>query len=287
MNERTSGPERNRRRWTRLRRIEGWLELPMVVLGLAWLLILVLELTRGVRPWLQTAATVIWIIFIVEFLMRLVLAPRKLGYLKSNWLTAIALAVPALRIFRVLRVLQVFRAARGLRLFRVITGINRGMRALGGTLGRRGFGYVVVLTTVVILVGGAGMYAFENLPGGRGLNSYGEAVWWTAMIMTTLGSQYWPQTAEGQILCFLLAVYALGVFGYITATLASFFIGQDVGTEEEQPAGEPPMRELRREISALRRELRAQERAGRSRPAGGGTGGTADEAPPGDAEQAA
>ncbi len=29
-----------------------------------------------------------------------------------------------------------------------------------------------------------------------------------------LGSEYWPQTVEGRVLCLLLAFYAFGVFGY-------------------------------------------------------------------------
>lgn len=58
--------------------------------------------------------------------------------------------------------------------------------------------------------------AFEDqVPGG--LKSYGVALWWTAM----------PQTAEGRVLCFLLSLYGFGVFGYVTAVLASFFIGRD------------------------------------------------------------
>lgn len=38
------------------------------------------------------------------------------------------------------------------------------------------------------------------LPRG-GIDSYGTALWWTAMILTTMGSDYWPKTAEGRILC--------------------------------------------------------------------------------------
>lgn len=33
------------------------------------------------------------------------------------------------------------------------------------------------------------------------------------MLLTTMGSEYWPQTAEGRILCLLLSVYAFAVFG--------------------------------------------------------------------------
>ncbi len=99
-------------------------------------------------------------------------------------------------------------------------------------MGRRGFGYVVALTIVVRLTGAAEMFTFENqFPNGGGLNSYGTALWWTAMVMTTTGSEYWPKTPEGRLLCFLRALYAFTVFGYVTATLASFFINQDAESD--------------------------------------------------------
>jgi voltage-gated potassium channel len=204
---------------------------------------------------LEAIGLVIWVLFIVEFAIEFVLAPRKLVYIRTNWLTALSLVLPALRVFRMLRLFRVLRAARGLRLIRLVTSLNRGMRALGASLGRRGFGYVLALTIVVTISGAAGMYAFENnVPGG--LTSYSEALWWTAMIMTTMGSAYWPGTAEGRVLCLLLALYAFGVFGYVTATLATFFIGRDAEAAEGEIAGAAALRALREEIAELRADLK-------------------------------
>ena len=240
-----------------LTRLEGWLETPMLVLGIVWLALFVVEMTRGLTPLLETAGLVIWIIFIIDFALRFILAPDKTDYLKSNWLTAVALLVPALRVFRIFRVLRVLRAARaarGLRLVRLVTSLNRGMKALGGALGRRGFGYVIGLSLIVTLAGAAGMYAFEK-DAPDGFRSYGEALWWTAMLLTSLGSAYWPQTAEGRVLCFLLALYGFAVFGYVTATLATFFVERDAGSEETEIAGAKSIDELKTEIAALRGEI--------------------------------
>lgn len=199
----------------------------MATLGLVWLALLVVELVWGLSPLLQALGTAIWIAFLLDFAFRLVLAPRKLAFLTHNWLAAISLFVPALRFLRFARLARLLRATRtvrGLRLLRVVSAANRGMRALGASMGRRGFGYVAALSVVVTLAGAAGMYAFErDLPGGGGIENFGDAVWWTAMIMTTLGSDYWPQSAEGRVLCVLLALYAFAVFGYVTASLATFF----------------------------------------------------------------
>lgn len=76
------------------------------------------------------------------------------------------------------------------------------------------------------------------------------------MIMTTMGSEYWPQTPEGRFLCLMLAIYAFAVFGYVTATLASFFVNQDAQADGEL-AGANALEALRREIAALRADMHA------------------------------
>ena len=215
----------------------------MVALGFAWLALLVVELTRGLSPFLERAGTAIWAVFVADFALRFAIAPGKGRYLRANGLTALSLAVPAVR------------ALRGLRLVKVVASVNRGMRALAASMGHRGFGYAVALTALVTLAGAAGMYAFENRPGG--LEGFGEAVWWTAMIMTTLGSAYWPETPEGRVLCVLLALYGFAIFGYVTATLATYFVGRDAEDERAEVAGTKALRELKAEVAALRAELRA------------------------------
>ena len=246
-----------------LQRLEDWLETPMVVLAFVWLALLVGELIWGESLAFENLGTIIWAVFIFDFAVELILAPRKLAYLRGNWLTVLSLLVPALRIFRIFRVVRLSRLARvgrGLRLFRVVSSLNRGMKALRASLERRGFGYVITLTILVVFAGAAGMYAFENGISG-GLNSYGEALWWTAMIMTTMGSQYWPQTFEGQVLCFFLALYAFAVFGYVTATLATFFVGRDAEDSEAELAGDRELVALREEVRALRNDIRALSRS--------------------------
>lgn len=95
--------------------LQDWLETPMLVLGFVWLAVFVYELIWGEGAAINTANTVIWVVFIGDFALRFALAPDKSDYLKSNWLTVIALVVPALRVFRIFRVVRVLRAASTLR----------------------------------------------------------------------------------------------------------------------------------------------------------------------------
>jgi voltage-gated potassium channel len=243
-----------------LAELQSWLEVPMLVLAFVWLALFVAEVLWGLTPFLEAVGTAVWALFLLDFVVGLMLAPYKLQFLRQNWLSALALAAPALRIFRLarfVRVARLARASRGLRLLRVFSSLNRGMKALGASMRRRGFGYVVLLTLIVTLVGAAGMYAFENTgPAGPRLASYGEALWWTAMIMTTLGSDYWPHTGAGRVLCVFLSLYSLAVLGYITAALSTYFIGRDAEDDRAEIAGARRLEALQQEIAALRVELR-------------------------------
>jgi voltage-gated potassium channel len=237
----------------------------MAILGLVWLGIFVIEMTVGLNPLLTGLSTTIWVLFIADFFVRLMLAPSRPIYLRRNWLTALSLVVPALRIGRLFvaaRALRAARAARGLRLVRAVTSLNRGMGALGTAMRRRGVAYVFLLTVAVTLAGAAGMYALEprSTHGGAGFSSFGDALWWTGMIVTTMGSAYWPLTTEGRILAFLLSLFAIGVFGYITATLASFFVDRDAAAPSAALADAAELRAIRREVAALRKSLDAGER---------------------------
>jgi voltage-gated potassium channel len=201
----------------------------------------------------------IWGIFIIESLLRFFLAPRKLKFLKKNVITIIALLVPALRIFRIfqaMRVLRLARTVRSIRLFRVLSSLNRGFKSMRRTFSRKGFGYVASFTVLVTFVGAAAMMVFES--GNAGFNNYGDSLWWTAMMMTTSGSGYWPESMEGRILAFLLALYAFTVFGYVTATIASFFIEREADDEESEIAGAKALREIQRDLREIREEIRAK-----------------------------
>src|SRR4028119_1712493 len=95
-----------------LEQLEDWLETPMLVLGFVWLALLVVEFIWGLSRLLEMLGTLIWIIFILDFSVKFILAPHKLTYLKRNWLTALALLLPALRVFRIVRVARLLRAVR-------------------------------------------------------------------------------------------------------------------------------------------------------------------------------
>ncbi|HYD19230.1 MAG TPA: ion transporter [Patescibacteria group bacterium] len=242
----------------------------MIVLAFVWIGLMIADFLGRLGPSLAILNYVIWGLFLLDFAVKLIIAPQKGRFLRQNWITLVSLLLPA---FRVLRIFQALRAFRALSLLRMLTSVNRGMSALVVAMGKRGVGYVVALTIIVLFSGAAGMFFFEN-PGqlreqgfdsvaaaGGGLHSYGDALWWTSMLMTTIGSQYWPVTGAGRGLCFIVSLYSLGVFGYITATLASFFVDSAAQTPT---ASKNNIDDLKNEIAALRREMKGSKLKRRS-----------------------
>lgn len=234
-----------RERETLLEHVQRALDSVMVLLSVAWIALLVLELVTGALPRsLEVAVWVIWGLFVLDFLLEFTIAPSKVRYLRTNWLTVVSLALPALRVIRVIAALRVLRAARVVRsvgLLRILTSVNRGLASLRATAARRGLGYLLAATVLVMVVGAAGMASFES-PGAlaaegivdaQPLGDYGDALWWTAFAMTT-GATHQPATGEGRLLGWLLSLYGLGIFGYLTATLASHFVGRE--REGESPS---------------------------------------------------
>lgn len=238
----TSDHERavHEERQSLLEQIDSALDGPMILLSAGWIGLLVVEFVGdGLPPSLEVAVWVIWGIFVLDFLLEFAVAPIKSRYLRTHWLTVLSLVLPAFRIIRIASAFRVFRAARvvrGVGMLRLVTSINRGLASLRATAARRGVGYLVAATALVMVVGSAGMAFFESPtslaaqgvanPDPSSIRDYGEAFWWTAYAMTT-GAPTAPATGEGKVLGWLLSLFGLAVFGYLTATLASHFIARD------------------------------------------------------------
>ena len=56
-------------------------------------------------------------------------------------------------------------------------------------------------------------------------------------------------------MCFLLAVYAFAVFGYVTATIATFFIDRDAERPDAALAGERSIATLEARLDKLEQML--------------------------------
>ena len=232
----------------------------LTALGLLTAILLIVEFVADLTPrqavWVERAQLAIWAIFAIEFAVQFVLAPRKLRFLRGHWLAALAVVLPFLRVFRALRAA---RALRSLRLVRLLGGTNRAMGTLREMLRGRQFGYLVALTLLVFALGTAGIVVFERDQTEATIRTLGDAVWWAACVITTINNEKYAVSPEGRVLAVLLRVYAVAIFGLLTANIASYVVGR---RQEEQAAAlsrgpDEATLALREEVRQLRADLRA------------------------------
>ena len=264
-NKPTAGHDAARRaavrkeRFELLGQIQAILEPAMVALGLLFLVLLLIDYTvTGMsarnQAHLDAALQVIWGIFVLDFAARFIVAPAKGLFLRQNWFAALSLAVPFLRPFRILRAARMLRS---LSLVRLLGGINRGMRVLRQVTRGRQFAYVAALTLLVVLGGAAGTLYFDQGIENAPIQTFGDALWWSAAMVTTINNEKYAVSTEARIIAILVRVFAVSVFGFVTASIASYLIG----TQETAARISAEQASLRDEISALRQEL-AQVRSG-------------------------
>lgn len=230
----------------------------MTVLAFIWIALVVVSIVDPM-PAVKQGLAFIWYVFIGDFCLRALVAPDKRNFLKHNWLGTISLLLPALRAFQIfsfLTTMPLFAISTHGTLLLILSSINRSMSALGKLMRRRGTGYVVTLTFIVIVASAAGVLSYEKpVHAANGIHNIWQALYWAAMMVTTIGSDYWPQTAGGKLLTVCLSLYGVAILSYIAAALASFFVGHDARDKEGDIASSDDIRELRHEICRLRSQI--------------------------------
>ena len=235
------------------------LERPMLFLSSVWFLVIITELVNGMSPVLESLGTILWALFVLYFGLRLAIVPNRVVFLKRNWLFVLAIIVPVLRLFPFLQKFPLARALTatfGMQVIWMFASADQGLRALRRIMGRQGTGYVLTLTVVVILAGAAGMLHYENSsPDTEGIHSYPKALWWVAMQITNIGSGYRPVTTGGHVLCLGISIYAVAIFGYLTAVFAALFIGLDAADPNSEIPNQTSILQLSGEVALLRKAI--------------------------------
>ncbi|MEX2586849.1 MAG: hypothetical protein WD602_02500 [Actinomycetota bacterium] len=171
------------------------------------------------------AGWVLWSVFVVEFLARLMIAPSKRAFLKKNWWQAIFLIFPFLRLFRLLRLARMARAGR------LVSSSIRASRSASMALTGR-LGWLAGITVIVVLSSGQMLFEFG------GYESYPEALYGSALAAVT-GHPLAGDSVPVRLLTLGLAVYSVVVFAALAAILGAFFVGgKEPEAEQDQPTSQ-------------------------------------------------
>ena len=191
---------------------------------------------------IDTAMRLIWLAFIVDLTLRTALAPRHIAYLIHHPLDVIAVAIPA---FRVLRVLRIFSAGQWL--------MSRGRRVPFA----RTASAVVFAAIFVTYIGSLAVLQAETNATGSSIKNFDDALWWALVTMSTVGyGELVPLTANGKIIAVTLMIVGISLLGLVGASVASSVITRLQGRdEEEQTALRLQITDLAEQIAILRHEL--------------------------------
>lgn len=242
-------------------RLDRYLDVPLALASLALVLLAVIELSGEVsEPWqgrLVALSWTLWGLFFVEFAVKFALAPVKRHYLREHWLDALVVLLPFLRFLRLVRIL---RATRALPTFRLLVFGGRGSQSTLMLLKRRRLGQLAIISAMVMLIGAALGYLLEAGAPGSPIENFGDALWWSAALVTTIGSELYPVTAAGRILGFLIMIYAIGIFTYFIGSMASVLVALDA-RQIQKPEDKDGVELSENEIEALRSILKKTEKS--------------------------
>jgi len=240
-------------------RFSAAVEVPLTVLAVLWLPVLIVPLVARIPASAADALVAIdylvWAAFVVEYLVKLFLAPSRWKFARRHIIDLVVIVVPALRPLRLLRLLRVMTFARaGL----ILASALKRAREL---LTHHGLHFVLLAVLAIVVAGSAAEFAFEQHARGANIHTFGDALWWAIVTVTTVGyGDKYPVTAGGRGVAVVLMLTGIGLVGVLSATVASYFVGQ-------QAAGD--MTELHRRLDRIEALL------GQALPAAAASGGAA------------
>ncbi|MGH9121363.1 MAG: ion transporter, partial [Acidimicrobiales bacterium] len=151
--------------------------------------------------------------------VKLALAPARGKFLRTHVLDLVIVVVPFLR---------PFRALRFLRFVRVGGVVGEALKRAKHLLTEHDLHYVLLATVVIIFAGSAAELMFEKNALGSNIHTFGDAIWWALVTVTTVGyGDRYPVTAAGRAVAVLLMLIGIGLLGVITANVAAYFVSRE------------------------------------------------------------
>jgi voltage-gated potassium channel len=189
---------------TRLDRYRHRTQTPLDVLALVTLWLVAVPPTDfGVDVGAAIAArTALSGVYALDFAIRIYLAPNHWRYFVANRRFIVVVILPTTRLLFSVRLLT--------------SGFRRGSLLIFG-----GVAFALFVNGATIV------YFFEHHAQGANIRTYGEALWWGVVTVSTVGyGDFYPVTTGGRLTAVMLMVLGVTVLAVVTAQIASSFISQ-------------------------------------------------------------
>jgi voltage-gated potassium channel len=211
-------------------RFSAAVELPLTILALLWLPILVLPLAArlpaGIADTFSVIDYMVWAVFVVEYLVRLYLAPSRRRFFTRHLVDLAVVALPALRPLRALRLVNLARAGA------VLANALKRAREI---LAHRGLHFVLLAVLGIVIVCSAAELGSEQHAHGSTIRNFGDALWWAAVTVTTVGyGDKYPVSPGGRGVAVVLMLVGIGLISVLTATVASYFVEEKADQEKAE-----------------------------------------------------
>ncbi len=155
---------------------------------------------------------VLWVVFTLEFILRVSLEKNKMAYMKTHWFDVLVVLTPA---FKTLKAFEFVR-------FSVVLLSDRALVAL--TSFRWNFLYYLMFGAVVVIGGAHLTLFFESQNPGSQIRTIEEAGWWALNTLSSGSAQTYPVTFGGKIIAIALMTIGFAIFSILIAFMISFFM---------------------------------------------------------------
>jgi voltage-gated potassium channel len=208
-------------------RIEGATKYPMALLGIAWLVIGIIILSKNLHgsasKFLVGTLFVLWALLLVEYLVRLVVTPDRRGYLKRRWVEPVTVVVPP------------FQGWHFVGIEKMCLLFHEGALRVSTILKHHGLFRVLIAAAATLFIGAWLVLLFEENAKGSNIHDYPDALWWAIVTVTTVGyGDRFPVTGGGRTVAVILMLVGIGLIGVLTATVASVFIKEHTDSTKEE-----------------------------------------------------
>ena len=197
------------------------------------------DLNPTFREFLNVLETGCVILFTVEYLLRILVADKKLYFIFSFFgivdLVAIlpfylasGIDLRSLRIMRLVRVIRLFK------LFRYTKAMNRLKNAFLSV--REELGLFFIASFILLFISSVGIFYFEHEVQPEKFTSIFHCMWWSVITMTTVGyGDVYPITVGGKVFTSAILFMGLGIVAVPTGLIASALTKTVIKKQKKEP----------------------------------------------------
>lgn len=199
------------------------------------------DLSPRLQAILRWSEHILLSLFAVEYLLRLLSAPRPLHYAVSFWGIVDFLAIVPAIVFLfpdlvTMRSLRLIRLLRLLKLFRANRALDRIGEAFRQT--RTELAIFTFIALVVLYLSAVGIYHFERHAQPDVFGSIPQSLWWSIATLSTVGyGDVYPVTAAGRAFTGFVLLIGIGIVAVPAGLLTAALIDQthrEAGSDHAQ-----------------------------------------------------